>query len=740
MSHSVVRRANLLMFGVLVSILLLVCGVIWVQIDQARTARRWSQHTDDVIITVKDLDLAIRNAETGQRGFLLTGRDGYLLPYDTAIGRVAFLTGELQRLTADNPVEQARLQALSPMLQHKLEELAQTVQLRRSLGLDAALAIVRTDFGFNSMKRIEAILGTMADDESGLLARRMAAADHRGLWVRRLLLAGMATALLALSWAARMLNRAWAHTHRIEAEQRTAALQLRASLDSLSQGVAVFGADHGLSNWNDCFRVLLDLPEAMVRAGSPYAAFDQHLSGDGAPLLETEEQIRHAHLSPQDGVVAYERTRGDGHHLELRRTPMPDGGFVLTVTDMTERVQAEAVLREAQKMQAIGQLTGGIAHDFNNLLTVILGNLEMMRSRLDGDPALQARIDRAAGAAQRGATLTAQLLAFARKQPLAPAPIDLAGIVPELMPLMQRTLGAHIDVRYVETAGLWPAMADHAQLESAVLNLALNARDAMPDGGRLTIEVANKVLDEAYAGAHHEVTPGDYAMLAVSDTGHGMSPEVAARVFEPFFTTKPDGKGTGLGLAMVFGFVKQSGGHVKIYSEPGHGTTVRLYLPRAIGAAPVRPRMSAPAVLPRGNATVLVVEDEPAVREIAVAILADVGYRVLSAADGEEGLRLFGAHAAEIALLLTDVVLPGPVRGRELAERVNALRPEVRVLYMSGYTENSIVHHGRLDDGVQLIGKPFKRDELVAKVAATLGPAAGASSGSLVELGSRRGG
>ncbi len=739
MSHSIVRRANLLMFGVLVSILLLVCGVTWVQIDQARTARRWSQHTDDVIITIKDLDLAIRNAETGQRGFLLTGRDEYLLPYDTAIGRVTFLTGELQRLTADNPVEQARLQALSPVLQHKLEELAQTVQLRRSLGLDAALAIVLTDSGRNSMKRIEAILGTMADDESGLLARRMAAADRRGLWVRRLLLAGMVTALLALAWAARMLNRAWAHTHRIEAEQRTVALQLRASLDSLSQGVAVFGADHGLSNWNDCFRVLLDLPEAMVRAGSPYAAFDQHLSGDGAPLLETEEQIRHAHPSPQDRVVAYERTRGDGHHLELRRTPMPDGGFVLTITDMTKRVQAEAVLREGQKMQAVGQLTGGIAHDFNNLLTVILGNLEMMRTRLDGDPALQARIDRAAGAAQRGATLTAQLLAFARKQPLAPAPIDLAGIVPELMPLMQRTLGAHIDVRYVETAGLWPAMADHAQLESAVLNLALNARDAMPDGGRLTIEVANKVLDEVYASAHHEVTPGDYAMLAVSDTGHGMSPEVAARVFEPFFTTKPDGKGTGLGLAMVFGFVKQSGGHVKIYSEPGHGTTVRLYLPRAIGVAPLRPRMSAPAALPRGNATVLVVEDEPAVREVAVSILADVGYRVLEAADGEEGLRLFDAHAAEIALLLTDVVLPGPLRGRELAERVNALRPEVRVLYMSGYTENSIVHHGRLDDGVQLIGKPFKRDELVAKVAATLRRAQAASSGSLVELRSGRG-
>ncbi len=383
------------------------------------------------------------------------------------------------------------------------------------------------------------------------------------------------------------------------------------------------------------------------------------------------------------------------------------------------------MLREAQKMQAIGQLTGGIAHDFNNLLTVILGNLEFMRSRPDCDEPTKARIERATWAAQRGATLTSQLLAFARKQPLAPAPIDLGATMPDLVPLLRRTLGEHIDVRYVETAGLWPALADPAQLESAVLNLALNARDAMPGGGRLTIELANKVLDEDYARSHAEVMPGDYAMLAVSDTGHGMTPEVAARVFEPFFTTKPDGKGTGLGLAMVFGFVKQSCGHAKIYSEPGQGTTVRLYLPRAIGGEPVARQQSGPIELPRGTATVLVVEDEPAVREIAVAILADLGYRVLEAADGEQALQVFGAHAAEVDLLLTDVVLPGQVRGRELAERIQAIRPAVRVLFMSGYTENSIVHHGRLDDGVQLISKPFKREQLARKVQEALeaGPA-----------------
>jgi len=405
-----------------------------------------------------------------------------------------------------------------------------------------------------------------------------------------------------------------------------------------------------------------------------------------------------------------------------------------------KRAQAEGVLREAQKMQAIGQLTGGIAHDFNNLLQVILGNLEFVRAKLTDDARLQQRIERAAWAAQRGATLTGQLLAFARKQPLAPAAIDLAATMPDLIPLLRRTLGEHIEVRYVETAGLWPAMADPAQLEAAVLNLALNARDAMPGGGRLTIELGNKVLDEEYARDHAEVVPGDYALVAVSDTGHGMTPEVVARVFEPFFTTKPDGKGTGLGLAMVFGFVKQSGGHVKVYSEPGEGTTVKIYLPRAVGAVAAAPRIGAPVELPRGTGTVLVVEDEAAVREIACAILTDLGYRVLEAADGEEALLVFGANTASVDLLLTDVVLPGKVRGRELSERVRMVRPEVKVLFMSGYTENSIVHHGRLDDGVQLIGKPFKREQLARKVAEVLGApiTAPEGSGKVVELRPKR--
>ncbi|HYZ23959.1 MAG TPA: response regulator, partial [Rhodopila sp.] len=262
-------------------------------------------------------------------------------------------------------------------------------------------------------------------------------------------------------------------------------------------------------------------------------------------------------------------------------------------------------------------------------------------------------------------------------------------------------------------------------------------------GGRLTIELANKVLDADYARRHAEVTPGDYAMVAVSDTGHGMSPDIMARAFEPFFTTKTEGRGTGLGLAMVFGFVKQSGGHVKIYSEPNEGTSVKIYLPRAIGVELGPPqRVGAPAELPTGSATILVVEDEAGVREIAVAILRSLGYRVLEAPDGDAALRVFGAHAPEIDLLLTDIVLPGRTRGRELAEQITAMRPEIKVLFMSGYTENSIVHHGRLDDGVQLLGKPFKREQLARKVAEVLGlhppPAGEVPDGNVVDLHARK--
>jgi signal transduction histidine kinase/CHASE3 domain sensor protein len=744
MAAYIMARANAAVFAAIAVVLLIVGGLTWERFEAARESRQWSEHSHLVLATTKDLALALRDAETGQRGFLLTGSEEYLTPYEAALGRVGQLQAELRRLTADNSGQQARLDALAVAVRRKLQELAHTVQLRRDGGMQAALPVVRSNLGLEYMRDIEATLAAMSQNEETLLRERSVAASRRNAWVRVLVFGGTAIAVAAMLWAWRAYSVAWRRSQVAETEQRSLALRLRTSLDSLSQGVAVFSPALVLTDWNDCFRSLLQLPKALFGSGVTYTALVRQMDEFSAGFLENEEQIRRGRQLPGEPVV-YERTVADGAQLELRRTSMRDGGFVLTVTDMTKRAQAEAVLRDSQKMQAIGQLTGGIAHDFNNLLTVIFGNLEYLRARLGRDEALQTRIERAEWAAQRGATLTAQLLAFARKQALAPVPINLAATMPDLVPLLRRTLGEHIELRYVEGTGLWPAMADPAQLEAAVLNLALNARDAMPGGGRLTIELANKVIDEDYASRHAEVLAGDYTMLAVSDTGHGMTPEVMARAFEPFFTTKPEGKGTGLGLAMVFGFVKQSGGHVKIYSEPGEGTTVRIYLPRALFATgSVGQRSGAPIELPRGSATVLVVEDELSVREIAVGMLRDLGYRVLEAADGEEGLRVFGSHAAEVDVLLTDVVLPGKVRGRDMAERISAMRPDMRVLFMSGYTENAIVHHGRLDAGVRLIGKPFKREQLARKVADVLAappepvPPRRVDPANVVELKSRR--
>jgi signal transduction histidine kinase/CheY-like chemotaxis protein len=719
-SKKIVSRANLLVFGVLILVVAMIGLTTWDRFTAARSARQWSLHSYAVQAGTQELEIAIRKAESDERGYLLTGHDEFLTAYDAASARASARIGDLRRLTADSPAQQARLEALGPAWERRSQQFANAIQIRRDQGPDAVMGLMGTTTGRETMKGIEESLTAMMGEENTLLAQRQSAADSRSGWVQRLILTAAAVTVLALLWAARLLNQAYTRSYRAETDQRTLAERLRASLDSLSQGVGVFGPAHRLRHWNECFRTLLDLPAAMVRAETPYAAFAQHLASGDEALLETEEQIEHSQHTAGEPIV-YERALSNGNQLEIRRTPTPDNGFVLTITDMTKRAQAEAVLREAQKMQAIGQLTGGIAHDFNNLLTVILGNLELARIKLDPASPVVANIERSLWAAQRGGTLTSQLLAFARKQPLAPTAIDMSAHLPELVPLLKRTLGEHIDVRFVDSAGLWPAMADPAHLESAVLNLALNARDAMPDGGRLTIELANKVLDTQYARAHAEVAAGDYVMVAVSDTGHGMTQDVVARVFEPFFTTKTEGRGTGLGLAMVFGFVKQSGGHVKIYSESGEGTSVKIYLPRARGLASASvQRSGVPADLPRGSATILVVEDEAGVREIAIAILRSLGYRVLEAPDGNEGLLVFGAHAAEIDLLLTDVVLPGKVRGRELAERITAIRPDVRVLFMSGYTENSIVHHGRLDDGVHLLGKPFKREQLARKVAEVL--------------------
>jgi len=381
---------------------------------------------------------------------------------------------------------------------------------------------------------------------------------------------------------------------------------------------------------------------------------------------------------------------------------------------LAERAAAEAQLRQSQKMEAIGKLTGGVAHDFNNVLQVIAGNLQLLTRDVAGSLRGEQRLDTAIAALSRGSKLASQLLAFGRRQPLAPKVINLGRLVRGVDDMLRRALGEGVQIETIVAGGLWNTFVDAAQVENALLNLAINSRDAMKGHGKLTIEAGNAFLDDAYAERHAEVTAGQYVMLAVTDTGAGIPPDIMEHVFEPFFTTKPEGQGTGLGLSMVYGFVKQSGGHIKIYSEAGQGTTVRMYLPRARDEEDIETNVeTGPAS--GGTETVLVVEDDEEVRATVVDMLSDLGYRVLKAKDARSALAIVES-GVPIDLLFTDVVMPGPVRSTELARKTRERLPSVAVLFTSGYTENAIVHGGRLDEGIDLLSKPYTLEALARKV------------------------
>jgi PAS domain S-box-containing protein len=383
--------------------------------------------------------------------------------------------------------------------------------------------------------------------------------------------------------------------------------------------------------------------------------------------------------------------------------------------EVIERAKAEAALLQSQKMEAVGQLTGGIAHDFNNVLQIISGNLHLMLPHAGNEGRARQRLETALAAVERGAKLSSQLLSFARRQPLQPVVADLGRLVRNMDELLRRALGEAIELQTVVGGGLWNTQVDPAQLENVILNLAINARDAMKGAGRLTIEMGNAVLDEQYVQGLVDVPAGPYVMLSVTDTGSGMDEAVLQRAFEPFFTTKPEGEGTGLGLSMAYGFVKQSRGHIRIYSEVGQGTSVRIYLPRSLAAVSEADAAALSGAVAGGDETILVVEDDGGVRSTVVDMLSALGYRVLMAEDGESALRLLERETG-IDLLFTDVVMPGPVRSTEMARQAQELHPEIAVLFTSGYPQDAIVHGGRLDDGVELLSKPYRRDELARKL------------------------
>jgi PAS domain S-box-containing protein len=405
-------------------------------------------------------------------------------------------------------------------------------------------------------------------------------------------------------------------------------------------------------------------------------------------------------------------------------------GFAKITRDLSERREAQKQLEaareqlfQAQKMEAIGQLTGGLAHDFNNLLAGIVGCLELLRTRLAqgriGE--LERYITAAQGASSRAAALTHRLLAFARRQTLDPKPTDANKLVADMEELVQRTVGPAIKVETAQAIGLWPTLCDPNQLENAILNLCINARDAMPEGGRLTIETANMWLD-AHAARERDMQPGQYVAICVSDTGVGMSSGVKARAFDPFFTTKPTGQGTGLGLSMIYGFTQQSGGQVRIYSEEGEGTTVRIYLPRHQGEADEEQEQAMLSEAPRAEAgeTVLIVDDEPSVRMLVTDVLEELGYAAVEAADGVAGLKLLESDM-RIDLLITDVGLPGGVNGRQMADAARRVRPKLRVLFITGYAENASIGNGRLAPGMHMMVKPFGMEMLASRIKAIIG-------------------
>ena len=379
----------------------------------------------------------------------------------------------------------------------------------------------------------------------------------------------------------------------------------------------------------------------------------------------------------------------------------------------------EGQIRQAQKMEAVGQLTGGIAHDFNNILTVITGTIQILGEEVANRPDLAAIAELIDQAAARGAELTAHLLAFARLQPLQPRKVDINSLLIDSARLLRPTLGEHVEIDSILADDAAPALVDPSQLATTILNLALNARDAMPEGGKLTLESKNVVLDESYVGSNREVAAGNYVMIAVSDSGCGIAVDHLDRVFEPFFTTKEVGKGTGLGLSMVYGFIRQSNGHIKVYSEVGHGTTVKIYLPQATGAA--RPLAEDPsqACIVGGDEAILIVEDDALVRRCVVTQVQSLGYRTLAAGNASEALTIID-NGEEIDLLFTDVVMPGSINGRQLAIEALNRRPSLKVLYTSGYTKNAMIHHGHLDTEVLLLAKPYRKVDLAKMIRTAL--------------------
>ena len=604
-------------------VVLAAVAAMWLSRSQAAANERVIHTLHAELAITRVLERA-RTIESNHRAFLIAGDPMFLGDMHEAIDGLWDEVRDLRQQTADNPVQQANIVQLIPILRAKAAFAEQSATLKSEGRMNEARSLVASGRGKVLMDRIRSKIDVMLAEEQRLLVER------------------------------------WSRTRTI--------------IEALGYGLAA-----------GILLVVLVAAITVSDARRRYAATEAARDEARAAAAAALEQ-------------------------------------------MAAREVAEDQIRQLQKMESIGQLTGGIAHDFNNMLAIVIGCLDLAERHIGKDEHDPAKLLKILGngreGAERAAALTARLLAYSRPQPLAPIPLDANRMVSGMSELLRRTLGEQVAVETVLAGGLWKTFVDTGQLENAVLNLAVNARDAMGEGGRLTIETANAHLDDDYARGHADLKPGQYVLICVSDTGIGMAPEVISRAFDPFFTTKEVGKGTGLGLSQVFGFVKQSGGHVAIYSEPGQGTTVKLYLPRYHGPLDGAVRAAeATDTLPEGQADeiILVVEDESRVRHFAVDALRELGYTAISARGPHEALELI-AEQPSISLLFTDIVMP-EMNGRRLADRALELRPGLPILYTTGYTRNAVVHNGMLDAGVAFLPKPFTIAQLARKIREVLGGA-----------------
>ncbi|MGY8683842.1 CHASE3 domain-containing protein [Bradyrhizobium sp. UFLA05-153] len=717
---------------------------------KARSDTSWANHTVGALKKISDLRLLVSRAESAARGYELYRSPAFNDEFQATRGAVAPALADLKRALHDNPDQVALLEGTEPLILRRLDIAAEAMRLRAANDGDGIAALQGKAEGRGLMEAVTANLDRLTAEEDQQLAARAVESRRTGIVLLGIDIVGALIILLLVALLIRETRRtsvalqSTLHETRAANEALEAAVaertehlvtahdELRISVNvmqstfhSMAEAVLVIDKD---SN------VLLSNPAAerilLHRAGmnlTSLRAMSDVFHGDGVTPLQSEElpsaRVLRGDEFEEMEMIVRPHSGNPARHLLISGRPMRTAqgvisGAVLVYHDATISRETERQLHQSQKLDAIGKLTGGVAHDFNNMLTVISGNTETLVGSLGKQPELQRVARLIDDAAQRCAELIQHLLAFARKQPLEPRNVDVNAAISDSAKLLRPALGEQIQIETALEQGPMTSHIDPSRLTNAVLNMAINARDAMPDGGKLLLETRRVTLDEAYAQANPDVTPGAYVMLAVSDTGSGMPPDVQEKAFEPFFTTKEIGKGSGLGLSMVYGFVKQSGGHIKIYSEAGHGTTIKLYLPPGEGASERAVSAAAPAT--GGVETILVVEDDNLVRNFVTAQLQSLGYKTISAADSRTALALVD-RGEPFDLLFTDVVIPGGMSGRALAQEVEKRRPGTKVLYTSGYTDNAIVHQGKLDEGVLLLTKPYRRNQLAEMIRLALG-------------------